>query len=175
MRKTLRIAMLGWIGLAAVAAGAIEEGPAAGIPELKALDHWSGSWESRSEIGGARRTGDSKGEWVLGGRFLRQTWTIEASEGMPEVRGESLMTYDPRARVYRIWGFDSEGGARSGQGRWDEASRTLTWSERDDAGETTIATTARFPEPGREEWTIVVKDKAGATLVEMKGTNRRNP
>jgi hypothetical protein len=153
----------------------LAQGPAAGIPELKALDQWSGSWDSRSDIGGAERTGESKGEWVLGGRYLRQSWTIEPSEGMPEVRGESLMTYDPRARVYRTWGFDSEGGATSGEGRWDAGSRTMTWTGRDVGGEASITTTARFPEDGREEWTILVKDKAGATLVEMKGTNRRRP
>ncbi len=176
MRVITPLLVWSWVGLVAVTAtSAFQDGPTADVPELKVLDHWLGNWETtlREKSVGADRVGKGKAEWVLGGRFMKQAWTLDADAVGPAMSGESLMTFDPEEHVYRSWSFDSTGGTTQATGRWDAASKTMTWTGTDPSRDLTTITTARFDEDGVETWTVVIKGKDGATLADVEGTNRR--
>src|SRR5437763_346362 len=101
-------------------------GPAPDVPELKALSHWVGRWDGQLTVKpgdgfpGRTATGTSQTEWVHGGRFARQTWTIAAGDGFPEMSGSSMMTYDPQRKAYRGWTFVSTGGVSEATGTWND-------------------------------------------------------
>jgi hypothetical protein len=157
------------------------QGPSKDVPELQALNHWVGKWDSTLTTkpnadlpNGAKAKGHATGEWVHNGRFLRQTWAMEESEGIPKLSGSTMMTYDPRKRVYRSWSFFSNGYTSESQGVWDPKTHTMTWTGRDaESGRTTI-TKAAFSDEGTETWSIVEKDRDGKIISESTGKNTRH-
>lgn len=166
--------------IALLLAGLAAEGPSPEVPELRPLAHYAGNWTAESTVkpgpglpDGAKRIGTAQGEWVLGGRFLRQTWKIDPAAGQPELSGMTLMTYDPQLRRYRSWGFVSTGSAQEAEGKWDADARTFTWTARAGDGGPTTVTKAAFGADGEESWSIVTKDPDGRTLMEMSGRNRK--
>jgi hypothetical protein len=169
-------------GLFSLSASAADPpaGPARDVPELQALHHWAGNWNAESTTKptadipkGARAKGTARGEWVLEGRYLQQTWIIEAGPGMPGMSGRTLMTYDPRKKTYRNWTFVSNGFTSEAEGVWNARTRTMTWTSRDaESGNTTI-TTASIPEEGIETWSIVTRDRENKVLAETTGKNTR--
>jgi hypothetical protein len=128
------------------------------------VEHVSGKPEVR------RR---DEGEWVLDGRFLRQTWMSEAQEDAPKASGFTLMTYDRERNIYRSWAFQAAGAVIENEGSWDAASNTMTWGHR--ASETTemIFTRAVFPDEVTQEWSIVKTDGEGKILREIAGRSVR--
>src|SRR5688500_1158848 len=86
----------------------VAEGPSAEVPELQALNHYAGQWEDEI-IGqpGIRRM--ETAEWILQGRFLRQTWSTEGPHGTPTASGLTLMTFDTERQVFRHWSFLATG------------------------------------------------------------------
>jgi hypothetical protein len=166
--------------VAFVASGETGQGPAKDVPELQPLNHYVGSFETEMTIkpnpglpNGARTRGKATGEWILDGRFMRQTWTAEAAEGIPRLSGVTLMTYDPRQRTYRSWIFYSNGASGESQGAWNAQTRTMTWTMRDAESGGTVVTTATFAEGGDETWSIVEKDRDGKVRSEITGKTRR--
>lgn len=159
------------------------EGPAGEVPELRVLGHYVGDWGDAMTIKpsgdfskGVKVEGTAKGEWTLGGRFLRQTWEMKAGDGLPAMTGTTLMTFDPGRKAYRNWAFYSSGAAVESVGTWDEAAKTMTWTHRDPESGRTSVTKAAFAEEGVENWSIVEKDRAGAVVGEFIGKNtRRKP
>jgi hypothetical protein len=128
------------------------------------VEHVSGKPEVR------RR---DEGEWVLDGRFLRQTWMSEAQEDAPKASGFTLMTYDRERNIYRSWAFQAACAVIENEGSWDAASNTMTWGHR--ASETTemIFTRAVFPDEVTQEWSIVKTDGEGKILREIAGRSVR--
>ncbi len=166
----------------AVAPGRAQEsasGPSRDAPELAVLSGFVGKWDSRSEAkriegvsdGGARK-GTASAEWVLGGRFVRQTWVIEAAGSEPELSGVSMMTYDTAKRTYRSWQFVSNGSTSEGEGVYDAKTKTITWKAHDADGVRTV-TKASFAEEGAENWQITVTGANGRILADVKGKNIR--
>src|SRR4051812_48136926 len=167
--------------LAAAAAAAPDRapGPAGDVPELKVLEHWVGEWDVEMTVkpadgaaGGTKAKGTAKAEWVLDGRFVQETWTLEGEDGSPPMKGITLMTYDPGKKAYRSWTFFSNRSASQAEGRWDEKARALTSKARDPQGGATT-TVASFAEDGTQTWSIVEKDRDGKVLAEITGTTRR--
>jgi hypothetical protein len=153
--------------------------PAADLPDLQALDHWAGKWESEMTINpnadlpkGGRSKGTSTGEWIHDGRFLLLTWKTDATEGMPKSTGSIIMTYDPGKKTYRSWSFFSSGYTRESRGVWDADAKTMTWNSRDDETGRTSMTKASFTD-NTENWSTVDKDKEGTVLSESSGKNTR--
>src|SRR4051794_38649059 len=108
-RSPMSIALL---MLACLSMGpAAPDGPASDIPELKVLDHWAGRWDSESTISAdanppAKPTRETAmGQWVLGGRYLRQDWDVPSQGDVKALSGSTLMTYDPRKKTYQSWSF----------------------------------------------------------------------
>lgn len=104
---------------------------------------------------------------TLGGR-----WLEFRSESTPP--GESdlqIMTWDEADGVYRQWVFDSDGYRHAAEGRWDDASATLTWTGRSDVGPFVIVD--RWMSPDRLEWTLEGRDASGRIVRTISGTLRR--
>jgi hypothetical protein len=155
-------------------------GPAPEIPELRPLEHYVGDWLASSNLkgdpeaaDGAKTTGTARGEWILGGRFLRQTWKLDDAGELGPLSGMTLMTYDPARKVYRSWAFSSTGSALESEGRWAPGTRTMTWTGRDPTSDNTTTTTAAFSPDGVENWRIVQKARDGRIVGEIVGQNRR--
>ncbi|MDB5350332.1 MAG: Planctomycetes uncharacterized domain protein [Planctomycetota bacterium] len=156
--------------------------PSADVPELAALSRLIGKWDSQFEAKriegvteGETRKGTAEAGWILGGRFLRQTWAVEGAGAEPGMSGSSIMTYDPAKKAYRSWHFVSTGSTSEGEGTYDKATRTITWTARDANGFRT-RTRSSFAEDGSENWTITVTDTEGRIVTDMKGKNtRRKP
>ena len=151
---------------------AAEPGPSKDVPELAPLSNWTGIWNAHIEQP-AERNGVSQGEWIANGRYLKQTWKIEADDDNEESSGILIMTFDIKQKVYRQWHFVSDGNITESTGEWDDKTRTMTWTNHnEDTGVTTI-NKDRFPEAGDQHWSIVVSDGSGKTVFEMKGHNTR--
>jgi hypothetical protein len=118
-------------------------------------------------------TGTATGEWIHGGRFLRQTWAIERGTGLPPMSGSTIMTYDPRQRAYRSWSFFSTGFTIESRGTWDAKSRTMSWTGQDAESGRSMVIRATFAPDGTETWGIVEKDKGGKVVSESSGRNTR--
>ena len=144
--------------------------PTPELPELKALAGYVGRWDCRFEdnLHGASLKGTAEGEWILGGRFLHQTWTIDE----PVLSGSSIMTYDPGKKSYRSWHFVSNGSTSEGAGKYDEKTKIMTWTVRDANGLRTT-THSSFDKDGNESWTITVADGDGKVVSDMKGRNTK--
>jgi len=170
-------AILAWLLGAPGLAREPEPGPSPDVPELAALSGYVGSWDSQSEIQpiagiteGGTLKGSAQAEWIHGGRFVRQTWTIEADGTRPAMSGSAIMTYDPAKKRYRAWSFVSNGTTSVGEGQYDEASRTFTWQSRDENDYRTV-TRASFAEAGVENWSIDVTDPNGRLVSGLRGKN----
>jgi hypothetical protein len=148
----------------------------ASIPELAALDHYSGSWKTAFSIETGEKkdtlTGNVSAAWVLGGRFMQQNSTIP-HVGNETLSLKTLMTYDPLAKTYRLWSFTSMGSHSEGVGTWDEASNTFSWTILDPKTNATTKITSTITGDGKEEWVIVSEDATGKTTGMTSGTNTR--
>ena len=166
--------------LAASVRGEAPQGPSKDVPELQVLKHWIGTWDVEMTTRpnadlprGMRAKGPTTAEWVLDGRFVQQSGTLKPDDGSPALQATTLMTYDPRKKVYRSWMFFSTGFVSESEGKWDEKTRTLTSTSRDAESGTTTTTKATFAEDGTESWSIVSKDREGKVVNETTGKNTR--
>jgi hypothetical protein len=146
--------------------------PAEDCEELKILDRYAGIWvEHVSGKPEVRRR--DEGEWILDGRFLRQTWTSEAQEDAPKASGMTLMTYDREQGVYRSWAFLATGSVIENEGSWDEPTKTMTWGHRVPETTEMVFTRVVFPDEATQEWSIVKTDGEGKILRELAGRSIR--
>jgi hypothetical protein len=78
--------------------------------ELKKVDFLVGEWGGKDKMffGGqeSESTSKTKGEMVLGGRYIRGVVTYMMA-GSPPMEGMHLLTYDPEKKAYVAWWFDS--------------------------------------------------------------------
>jgi hypothetical protein len=155
-------------------------GPAKDVPELQALSHWVGEWDTEMTVKanadlarGMSRKGTTTAEWVLNGRFLQQTWILKPDDGSPATQGTTFMTYDPRKKVYRSWMFNSTGSVSESEGTWDEKSRTMTSTIREAEAGTTTTIKATFAADGTENWSFTTRDRDGKVVRELAGRNTR--
>jgi hypothetical protein len=140
------------------------------IPELAVLDQWRGYVDSKSETP-TPRTGSATSVWAVDRRFLRQDWTIDPSDSEPRFSGSTVMTYDPNAKLYRSWTFQSNGEVVESTGPWDAAKRTMTWTSKPTSSGDVVLTEARFAADGSEQWKVTVQDASGTQIFESTGSN----
>ncbi len=142
-------------------------------PELETLKHFIGKWDV-AVTENADVKGTATAQWIVDGRFLQQTWSIDIAGGDPsKISGTTLMTYDAKKRTFRSWQFLSTGSTIEGEGVWDAAARAFTWTVRDPASGNTVVSKTAFPEDGVEKWTIVTTNREGETKSSFGGTNTR--
>lgn len=138
-------------------------------PELKMLERYIGNWTTETVKKPAewtpkeeRMTGTLTNEWLLDRRFVQQRG--KESNGMEHVQ---MKTYDPQRKQYRLWHFDTAGTAADSTGKWDEDSKTMTWSsERNGITGTNVV---RFVGNDAIEWNLVAKDRGGKLYLDMGG------
>lgn len=113
-------------------------------PERQALSQLAGFWNIRAEIfgaeGGQPQTEEARAmrRWVLNGAFLQELHTGMEDVGMggdrqrgaqSRIPGIGYFGYDENARAYNAAWLDAGTGAiHSTRGRYDEASRTFTYT-----------------------------------------------
>ena len=161
--------------MAAVAAvDAATEKPAEPSAEQKVLYKFVGNWRGAATIRKAKWTPQETRVTdtlscvrILGGRFTQNTG--EASDGMTSLR---LATYDVRRKCYRMWYFDSRGGAGESQGEWNGQTRTSTWRGKGDNGVTGLGT-SRYLDDNTVKWSYVAKDRAGEVGFHIEGKYTR--
>jgi hypothetical protein len=129
MGVCLAAGLLGLCGTFQYAAGVADQ-DSAKPAELKVLDRLVGNWQEEEISKPAewtpkeeRTKSTSTTEWVLGGRFVQMK-----ERGNDNLEVVQMITYDVDKKVYRRWRFTSGGTATETTGKWDEDSKTLTWT-----------------------------------------------
>jgi Protein of unknown function (DUF1579) len=130
--------------------------------ELKALDIFVGTWDAVTIARPAewtpeetRMTSVVTRQWILNERFL-----LDNSEHADGQESLALFGYDPQAREYRTWWFNSEGHRNSSRGRWDSGTRTFSFEAKLEQGRVSRST-IRLLGPDKHEWNIRVTDATG--------------
>lgn len=149
----------------------VEEKAPPRTDELKALDRFVGIWSTETTVRAAEWTPDArkmKGitryEWIVGERFVQSRG--RSSDGKFEE--SEILTYDPEAKQYQNWYFDSMGFTGDSVGQWDEKTQTMTWNGNlGDGG--TLVNKVKFVNKDTQEWAILAKKKDGTLLLDMNG------
>jgi len=150
----------------------VAKGPDPQVPELQALHHYVGQWED--EIAGRPEVKRAEiAEWILRGRFLRQSWTTESTDGAPPAKGLTLMTFDTEQKVYRSWAFLATGSVIENEGVWDAITKSFTWGRRLVERSETVITKASFVDDSVQDWSIVKTDEHGKVVREVVGRSLR--
>jgi len=150
----------------------VAEGPAADVPELQALNYYAGQWED--EIDGRPDVKHTEvGEWILRGRFLRQSWSTESIDGHAPASGLTLMTFDKERKVYRNWAFLATGSVIETEGTWDPATKTFSWGRRVAESSESVVTTASFVDESVQSWRIAKTDSHDKVIREVAGRSVR--
>lgn len=162
------------------------EGKPAGPPlppaELKALDAFVGEWRSVYEFTPAfmgesgTGTGFGTSEWVLGNWFLKTTFKATGDMGEYEMIG--MLTYDPVAKIYRSYSFESYGMVEEATMTYEPG--TKTWTTLSDGIDYQTGKplknryVMRFVSPDKLEWDWSIQ-REGETdfALAMKGTDTR--
>ena len=179
VKTTTVVAAVGVLLLSGLPSEAQETTPNPLSPELKPLQRFIGSWEQQVVSKPAEWTPDKTTmtcpvtvNWILRGRMIehRCVWSPGKRHGL------CLMAYDAENKEYRQFYFDSNGGIPRGEnrGKWDEATKTFTWTGRLANG---IMTTQahQFIDNDRQEWTLVFKDSTGKVCLDMEAKAKRKP
>lgn len=149
-----------------------EDGPAKDVPELQALSNYVGAWDvAITSDDSPFSKGESTTMWVLDGRFVQQTGVLKSADGAKVIKITTLMTYDSEQRTYRVWSFLSNGTTSEASGKWDEKTRTMTSTSKQNG--TTTTTTAKFSDNGVEEWLFVTTNQNNEVVGRFGGTNKR--
>jgi hypothetical protein len=136
--------------------------PAADRPaELANLEPLIGTWDAVTVIHPAvwtpqeqRVTSVVTREWVLNQRFVLDRSTH--SDGQESL---SIIGYDPQAKEYRSWWFNSEGHRNTSRGSSGDGGRTMTLRAELEDGKIVRNLFTRTA-PGQEQWRIVVTDQS---------------
>jgi hypothetical protein len=81
-----------------------------------------------------------------------------------------LMSYDPQAKAYRAWYFDASGTMPAGlsKGEWDAKTKTLKWTDRDEAGDKTVGW-HKIIDKDHTEWAMSVTNPDGKVVLDLSG------
>lgn len=162
--------------LAAIAGQSVvradEPGPSPDVPELRALQHYIGTWDVAT-TDQLYTKGESSAKWILGGRFVEQSGFMVSQEGSNRIEVLTLFTFDTGKKTYRSWTFLSDGSTSQAEMTWNAAAKTMTSRSRPGANGVRSTVTADFSEGGKERWLFVFTDRDGKAVGEMKGVNTR--
>lgn len=149
--------------------------------ELDKLEMFIGDWEFTSEMKMAvldevlKGKGTSTTEWTLDKRYIVEHAEYDMGE-LGKMKGAGLWTYDPKAKKYRTWWFDSHGETGHGTATYCEETKTWKFKARGRSpwGKTIGKGTATFVDDNTVEWTWTQWDGSGLfKTMEMTGTNKR--
>lgn len=160
---------------AAIVAAWKKHDPSADLPaELKVLNRMIGAWDSVTvqkpaewTPAGGQSTATVNREWILDGRLVMDT--SMHSNGDESI---ALIGYDPEQKTYRSWWFNSLGHRNDSRGKWNEASKTLSWRTELEDGKS-MHSSVRFADPNQEVWDFLVTDAVGKVYLDMAITAKR--
>jgi len=112
-------------------------------------------------------------EWISGGAVLRHTLTVEPPNGAAPVKIVQLMSYDAAKGNYRVQSYYPDESFATGEGAWDAASGSFTWTTRDEVKGTTVVTRVSFPDADTEVTATQIKNREGEVIGEMRGTKKK--
>lgn len=150
------------------------------VPELVVLNHYVGDWDTIFTVQSGSDPSKQQemratvsAEWILGGRFVRQTSEILGDGAAGTFILETVMTWDAKAEVFRSWSFTSSGTSSEARGTWDAKAREMVWVgvDRDSGNVTKI--TASFRTKGEEHWSIATESPSGSGRGLITGVNTR--
>ncbi len=152
--------------------------------ELRVLKHYEGTWsceftilsqesDTKSDKKPQKYTGVVQGKWVLGNRFLEQTGRYQLDANSEPFAIKTMMTYDRQNKRYQFDYFNSSGAVHRSYGKWNEKTKTMTSTMKDDKNGNTVTITADFSKSNVERWTIETKNKDGKIVGRIVGTNTR--
>jgi hypothetical protein len=144
-------------------------------PAKEGQAHWNylGHREITS-AGSPKANGVVLGQFTLVLNFVQQTWTIDEVPGVsPKLNGLAIMSYDALKRVYRMSRYLSDGTCDSGDGVWEEAGQTLTWTLKDPVNGQTTVVKSIFGKDESESWEQTTKKSDGKVAGTMHGKNTR--
>jgi hypothetical protein len=131
------------------------------------LDQFLGEWRSVDPAGKDPQT-ELSYQRVLGGRYVQERG--ERADGKSAIL---MYTYDTDRACYRLWSFRSWMDSSEATGRWDESTKTLTWTSVDsDDGRSTVVT-HRFVDDQTMHWDAVGKDSDGQVVYRTEGRATR--
>lgn len=140
----------------------------------KVLNKWIGDWKSLTLLKPAawsptsqELSGTSESVWILDGRFQETS----SRSGRHETR--EIHRYDSGSRRYHKWTFNSDGSHSFWIGEWDEATLTMTWKYVDFGAGIEGKIVDRFISGGKYESTVILKDRAGALLLDIRSEHVR--
>jgi Protein of unknown function (DUF1579) len=146
---------------------------------FQALDHFVGAWKTEVTDkpakwlpqGGKRDVQESL-SWILKDRFILGR-EVSRPDG---VRSLWLMTYDPKAKTYPLWYFNTSGvfGGEWGS-TWDSATKTLTGKATDTPNGWTSRGTNHFPDKNTDQVAVWMKDETGTLLFDSETIKTRQP
>lgn len=159
--------------LVAVALNATAEPPPQAA-NAKILDKWLGAWKSLTLLKPAawspasqELSGTSKSVRILDGRF-QETFS---RSGRHETR--EIQRYDAGSRKYHKWTFNSDGSQSFWIGDWDEEASTMTWRYVDFGAGIEGQIVDRFTSDSKYESTVILKDRAGTVLLDIRSEHVR--
>lgn len=144
--------------------------------ELKILNRFLGNWDTEVVSKPAEWSpkeftskGVSSFEWMLDGRFMKNSSKAVAPE---KAESFQLMTYNPVAKKYFMWFFDSSGTVSEAEGTWDAENATLTWTSQPDENLTAV-NRIRFTDKDSIAWTMLIRDKNNKIYLDLRGKMAR--
>jgi len=149
--------------------------------ELDKLNMFAGQWESTSEMKLAvldetmHGTGTGTAAWECDGWLMVERGEYETGElGTMDMLG--VWAWDPKAKVYRNWWFNSYGEISTATARYEESTRTwrMKGKGRGPWGASVVKGTMKMVDDDNMEWTWTEWDGLGLTkTMEIKGTSKR--
>ncbi len=142
--------------------------------DAKILNKWLGAWKSHTLLKPAawsptsqELSGNSKSEWILDGHFQ------ETSSKSDTHKTREIHRYDADSKRYHKWTFNSDGSHSFWIGDWDEESSTMTWKYVDFGVGIEGKIVDRFISDGKYRSTLILKDRAGAVLLDIRAEHVR--
>ena len=157
--------------------------PAPRAAELDLLDAWVGEWEGTAEMvaPGQRpvtaRTHESVA-WECDKRFLVERESWDTGDGQAARTSMAVRSWDPHAKVFRSWYFDSDGMV--GHSKMTYAAAARVWHVQTKGADAVTCEpvvgemTIRQPDARTMEWTFTQWNELRTQKkVEMKGRSMR--
>ena len=90
------------------------------------------------------------------------------------MKTREIHRYDAGSRQYHKWTFNSDGSHSFWIGDWDEESSTMTWKYLDFGGGIEGKIVDRFIGDGKYESTVILKDRSGTVLLDIRSEHVRS-
>ena len=137
--------------------------------ELQVLDSYVGTWDCivTNEATADKTNLVEERRWSRKGTFV----LFENFDLTTKMESHYLMTYDPKAKVYRTCYIDAS-NTMSLLGTWDAQTKTMSWRGKD-GYENRVTGSERFVDKDTLEWSLEFTNPHGNVVAELSGKQTR--